>query len=50
MSQIFNTYCDESGHMENDAEKVMVLGAVWRPLEKMRAIPTLWRGRDERDL
>lgn len=38
MSQIYNIYCDESGHMENDPEKVMVLGAVWCPLEKARGI------------
>jgi hypothetical protein len=38
MSQIYNIYCDESGHMENDAVKVMVLGAVWCPLEKTREI------------
>jgi len=33
-----NIYCDESGHMEKDPEKVMVLGAVWCPLEKTREI------------
>lgn len=38
MSQIYNIYCDESGHMENDPEMVMVLGAVWCPLEKTREI------------
>ncbi len=38
MSQIYNIYCDESGHMENDPEKVMVIGAVWCPLEKARKI------------
>ena len=34
MSQIFNIYCDESCHLENDREKAMVLGAVWCPVEK----------------
>jgi hypothetical protein len=27
MSQVYNIYCDESGHMENDPERVLVLGA-----------------------
>lgn len=38
MSQIFNVYCDESCHLENDRQKVMVLGAVWCPLEKTHEI------------
>jgi hypothetical protein len=38
MSQIFNIYCDESCHLEHDQQKVMVLGAVWCPLEKTREI------------
>jgi len=38
MSQIFNIYCDESCHLENDRQKAMVLGAVWCPLEKTREI------------
>ena len=38
MSQTFNIYCDESCHMENDHQKVMILGAVWCPLEKVREI------------
>ncbi len=29
MSQTYNIYCDESCHLENDGEKVMVLGGVW---------------------
>ena len=36
--QIFNIYCDESGHLERDQSNVMVLGAVWCPLEKTREI------------
>jgi len=28
---IFNIYCDESCHLENDHQKVMVLGAIWTP-------------------
>ena len=38
MSEIFNIYCDESCHLEHDRQKVMVLGAVWCPLEKTREI------------
>lgn len=38
MSQAFNVYCDESCHLENDHQQVMVLGAVWCPLEKAREI------------
>ncbi len=38
MSDIFNVYCDESCHLENDGQKAMVLGAVWCPLDKTREI------------
>ncbi len=38
MSQTYNIYCDESGHMENDREKVMVIGAVRCLLERTRGI------------
>jgi hypothetical protein len=38
MSGIYNVYCDESCHLENDHQQVMVLGAVWCPLEKAREI------------
>jgi len=38
MGEVFNVYCDESCHLENDQQKVMVLGAVWCPLEKTREI------------
>ncbi len=38
MPEIFNIYCDESCHLENDHQKVMVLGAVWCPLEKVSEI------------
>ena len=33
MTSTFNIYCDESCHLENDHQKVMVLGAVWTPLD-----------------
>lgn len=38
MSQIYNVYCDESCHIENDKQKVMVLGAVWCPTEEVKNI------------
>jgi len=38
MSEIYNIYCDESCHLENDRLPVMVLGAIWCPLEKVREI------------
>jgi len=38
MGEIYNVYCDESCHLEHDRQEVMVLGAVWCPLEKVREI------------
>lgn len=38
MSEIYNIYCDESCHLENDHQKVMVLGAIWCPLDKRHEI------------
>ncbi len=38
MTEVFNVYCDESCHLENDGQKAMVLGAVWCPLDKTREI------------
>ena len=38
MSLIYNVYCDESCHLEHDHQPVMVLGAIWCPLEKSREI------------
>lgn len=43
MSQTYNIYCDESCHLENDGHGVMVLGAVWCPLEKRYEIATRLR-------
>jgi hypothetical protein len=37
-SQTYNIYCDESCHLEHDSQPVMVLGAVWCPLEKTQEI------------
>ena len=34
MSRVYNVYCDEFCHLENDNQKVMVLGAVWSPRKK----------------
>jgi hypothetical protein len=34
MGAIYNIYCDESCHLEHDRQPIMVLGAVWCPLEK----------------
>jgi hypothetical protein len=33
-----NFYCDESGHLEKDLSKVMVLGSTWCPADKSREI------------
>lgn len=38
MTQVFNVYCDESCHLEHDRQNVMVLGAIWCPLEKTRGV------------
>ena len=45
MTQVFNVYCDESCHLEHDHQGVMVLGAIWCPLERAREI-----GRSIRDI
>ena len=34
MTQVFNVYCHKSCHLEHDRQEVMVLGAIWCPLEK----------------
>ena len=38
MTITYNLYCDESCHLEHDCQTVMVLGAVWCPMEKAREI------------
>lgn len=38
MSLIYNVYCDESCHLEHDHQPIMVLGALWCPLEKTREV------------
>lgn len=38
MSDLYNIYCDESCHLENDNKPCMVLGAVWLPNEKKEEV------------
>jgi hypothetical protein len=38
MSTVYNVYCDESCYLENDRQPIMVLGAIWCPLDKTRGI------------
>lgn len=38
MNQIYNLYCDESCHLENDRQPVMVLGVIWCEQGKTREI------------
>lgn len=38
MSEIFNVYCDESCHLENDLQPAMAIGAVWCAREKTEEI------------
>lgn len=37
-SKIFNIYCDESCHLENDGINVMILGAIWCPETEKKSI------------
>jgi len=36
MMDLFNVYCDESCHLENDGETAMTLGAVWCPASRAK--------------
>ncbi len=38
MGETYNIYCDESCHLENDHQPVMVLGAVSCPLDKVHEV------------
>lgn len=38
MGMLYNVYCDETCHLENDGSNSMVLGAVWCPQTKLRKI------------
>ncbi len=40
-----NVYCDESGHLPNDDQSNMVLGAIWCPLERVREMSDALRKR-----
>ena len=35
---LYNVYCDETCHLENDGINVMVLGAIWCPQSKLKEI------------
>jgi hypothetical protein len=43
MQETFNIYCDESCHLENDHQKVMVLGAIWTSAESVPRLAKLSR-------
>jgi len=38
LETIYNVYCDESCHLENDHQKVMVLGAIWCPEDSVNSL------------
>lgn len=38
MSESYNVYCDESCHLENDGQPVMLLGAVWCPTAEVQRL------------
>jgi hypothetical protein len=38
MSESYNVYCDESCHLENDRQPVMVFGSIWCPKSKVPEI------------
>lgn len=38
MSDTINIYCDESCHLENDGQPVMLLGAVWCPTAEVQRL------------
>jgi len=38
MGEIFNVYCDESCHLENDRQPVMLFGAIWCPKSEVRKL------------
>lgn len=48
MAETYNVYCDESGHLEHDELKVMVLGAVWCPVDRTKEISSRIRDIQER--
>lgn len=44
---LYNIYCDESCHLENDRQKVMVLGAIWCFKDKAQEIARRIRERKQ---
>lgn len=46
---LYNVYCDETCHLENDSSNVMVLGAVWCPQVKLKEINNRIRKIKERN-
>ena len=38
MNDIFNIYCDESCHLQNDKQPVMLLGCVWCPSAEVKRL------------
>jgi len=38
MADIYNVYCDESCHLENDRKPIMAIAAIWCPLKKTKPI------------
>lgn len=38
MNDIFNIYCDESCHLQNDRQPVMLLGCVWCPSDEVQRL------------
>jgi len=48
VSRVYNIYCDESGHLPNDRQPIMVLGAIMCPEEKTREIAVRLREIRER--
>jgi len=44
VSKIVNIYCDESSHLPNDSQPVMVLGAIACPLEQTGRVGRTLRG------
>ncbi len=37
---LYNVYCDESCHLENDGQPIMVLGVIWCPKDDARRLGT----------
>jgi len=35
---IYNIYCDESCHLENDGKPVMLLGGIWCPVDEVKRL------------